>query len=82
MDTIERGGSLAHIFWKSKITAKKDKDVYTQKGYCTWYLRDPSEMIEGNWTGVTPSGELDLFGGDFKRSGDKGVRPAIYVKLS
>ena len=38
-------------------------------------------MIEGNWTGVTPSGEFDLFGGDFKQSGDKGVRPAIYVKL-
>ena len=67
---------------KPTKTAKKDKDVYTQKGYCTWYLRDPSEMFEGNWTGVTPSGELDLEGGDFKRSGDKGIRPAIYVKLS
>ncbi len=69
---------------KPTVWAKRPIDgerLYTEKGYCTWLLRDPSERFEGNWTGVSCDGSLDLYGGDFYLSGEKGIRPVILVNI-
>ncbi len=69
---------------KPTVWAKRRKDgerVYTEKGYCTWLLRDPSERFEGNWTGVSCDGRLDLDGGDYYLSGAKGIRPVILANI-
>ncbi len=60
----------------------EEDSLYTENGCCAWLLRDPSELFEGNWTGISPSGELDLVGGDFYLSGIQGVRPVIMVDKS
>ena len=69
---------------KPTVWAKRPKDgerLYTEIGYCVWLLRDPSERIEGNWTGVSCDGSLELNGGDFYLSGAQGVRPVILVNI-
>lgn len=63
--------------------AKRSVDgdrIYTEKGYCSWLLRDPSVRFDGNYTAVRFDGVLDLDGGDFYMSGRKGIRPVILVK--
>ena len=70
---------------KPTMWAKRSQDgerLYTEKGYCTWLLRDPSKRFAGNWTGVSSNGILDLDGGDFYFSGQKGIRPVILVDMS
>ena len=67
---------------KPTVWAKRKQNgdrIYTENGYCTWLLRDPSEMFDGNWTGVAPDGKLDLYGGDFYLSGLHGIRPVIMI---
>ena len=72
---------------KAKATpwAKRFQDgwrLYTEKGYCTWLLRNPSELVEGNWTGVSYNGTFDFVGGDFYLSGQHGIRPVILVETN
>ena len=62
-----------------KISAEKP---YTKNGFCTWFLRDPSELFDENYTGVDVDGKIDLVGGDFYLSGSHGIRPVIKVNLS
>ena len=69
---------------RAKPTARakrswKGQRLYTEKGYCIWLLRNPSDLFGGNWTGVDPEGKLDLTGGDIYLSGPQGVRPVIMI---
>ena len=67
---------------KPTIRAKRNQNglrLYTEKGYCTWLLRDPSDWFGGNWTGIDPEGKFDLSGGDFYLSGPQGIRPVIMI---
>lgn len=51
-------------------------------GYCTWLLRGTSKVFNGNWTGISSKGELDLTGADFYFGPETGVRPALFLKKS
>ena len=73
------GGIPDHETW-AKRTIDGER-LYTEKGYCTWLLRDPSERFDGNWTGDSCDGRLDLNGGDFYLSGAHGIRPVILVNI-
>ena len=67
---------------KQTAYAKKPREgmkLYTNKGYCTWLLRDPSEIFDGNWTGVSSEDTIDLVGGDIYLSGPQGLRPVILL---
>ena len=59
--------------------AEKDR-IYVEKGYCGWFLRDPSEKFKGNFTNVRSDGKIDYNGGDFYYS-LQGVRPVILLDL-
>lgn len=73
---------------RSKPTswAKKRKNptwddvLYTENGYCSWFLRDPSEVFDGNYTAVDCNGKINLIGGDFRLGGRKGLRPVILLR--
>ena len=55
--------------------------LYTEKGYCTWLLRDPSKRFMGNYTGIYPDGTFDFDGADFYRGGPRGFRPVILISI-
>ncbi len=76
---IEEDRKAKPTAWAKR--AQNGEKLYTEKGYCTWLLRDPSDRFEGNWTGVSLDGSLDLDGGDFYRSGQQGIRPVILVDI-
>jgi len=65
---------------KKRKNPTMDDALYTEKGYCGWFLRDPSEFFDGNYTTVDFNGKIDLVGGDFYLGGRKGIRPVILLK--
>ena len=68
----------------AKRTVVSDSDykdrIYVEKGYCSWFLRDPSEVFEGNYTDVGSDGKINYNGGDFYYS-LHGVRPVILLDM-
>lgn len=65
---------------KSRKNPSFEDVLYTERGYCSWFLRDPSERFENNYTTVNTDGAIDLVGGDFHLGGRKGLRPVILLK--
>ena len=56
-----------------------EESIYTEHGFCTWLLRNPSIRCNNNWTGISPKGSVDEIGGDFYLSGEQGIRPVILL---
>ena len=57
----------------------EEESIYTDHGFCTWLLRNPSSKVNNNWTGINPQGSIDEIGGDIFFSGEQGIRPVILL---
>lgn len=57
----------------------EEESIYTDHGFCTWLLRNPSSKVNNNWTGINPKGSIDEIGGDIFFSGEQGIRPIILL---
>lgn len=57
----------------------EEESIYTDHGFCTWLLRNPSSKVNNNWTGINPRGSIDEIGGDIFFSGEQGIRPVILL---